>query len=868
MGKGEALLACIYNLHKEGLLVEGTNSETHDLMLPRDGRTLRDRANCEMISERDLRITTVRISAHNLDQQQNFIDIHIGDAADAIQSILLDDRLDQSLLLTSPSDYVMSYCDENGKDVQMPEIYHGRLWRETLQTVPPGGIMLGLIISSDGTKSRNGSRHPFWLTIGNYPLRMRRVDAACRILAMGPTITYQRGRGGQASTLNDVQKAARRNIYASSAAHILAPLNALAAAPVTFLVRQPDGSTQRLEFYIRVICVNADYEEKKLLLALGGNPCVRCGNFSDAVAREEKEGRVMGQNAEAGSAWPYMRFEPGSRCFTGTRRTVQYSLKKACSLARTLRLDGIEAARREAKYTGVAWDSECFISRLQNILPHCVGGPYRQFPPDLLHALKLGVAKKFNVLLEALLITCRQKTKNFSSIEDLRHRLDTRLSRFPPFPGRLTFSVGWWESKDLDGASGSECLALLYQLLFAYIGDTLLIPDIAMRKKIIQCHFNLITFAREISSSQIYISEELQKLDELSLKLATDFWELQEFLVKNGNCPGQGMNIIKWHELSNPVQCILEYGSFLNGDTSAFERLMKLIKIEDEKETRSRHDDRSRPVFARCLIQQFDRAIQKDDTSETDDNPHEAKDLPRKTHHGTMFEVGVGRDWTDIINGLRKGTDGPPLDPECAFMRSLVTFLQGHFDIDAQVRGKEHGKVYFTKFLHIHEHDDQTNETVGRHIVPGNCIQLLDDTFAQVILTNVSPFYTGSSTHANNLVVNLLNLNKPNQNNGNHPEAPIKWLKRKHDLAVISNSEVRRRALIIPLFEGGERDTPCEQFPSTFLLDESVFPYYVGPQNRKVYLRCPHLCGGRIPKPDRYGDISACPSCGENVRWM
>ena len=122
------------------------------------------------------------------------------------------------------------------------------------------------------------------------------------MLAMGPSLTFHQGRGGQTSTLNDVQKAAKRNIYASSAAHILAELNALAAAPVTFLVRNRDGSRERVEFHIRIVSINVDYEEKKLLLALGSNTCPRCLNVEEAVKREEADGRVMGVNAETGTA--------------------------------------------------------------------------------------------------------------------------------------------------------------------------------------------------------------------------------------------------------------------------------------------------------------------------------------------------------------------------------------------------------------------------------------------------------------------------------------------------------------------------------------------------------------------------------------
>ena len=240
-----------------------------------------------------------------------------------------------------------------------------------------------------------------------------------------------------------------------------------------------------------------------------------------------------------------------------------------------------------------------------------------------------------------------------------------------------------------------------------------------------------------------------------------------------------------------------------------------------------------------------------------------------KTHQGKLFEIDVGRDWVELITGLRKGNDGPPIDTECAFMKELMSLLQHRYRIDAEVKSMKDEKLRFTKFIHIHENNFHTHEIVGRYVVPGNCIQLMEDRFAQVILTNVTPTFAMSSKHmSNNLVVNVFDFNRPNLNSGNHPDAPVKWLKRQHNLVFISDSQVRRRALVIPLFQGGEKDAPCEAFPSTFLVDESVFPYVVGPQTRKVFMRCPHLCGGLIPKTDIDGEMTACPSCAKNVRWL
>jgi len=302
----------------------------------------------------------------------------------------------------------------------------------------------------------------------------------------------------------------------------------------------------------------------------------------------------------------------------------------------------------------------------------------------------------------------------------------------------------------------------------------------------------------------------------------------------------------------------------LNGDTSAFERLMKLVKIEDEKVVRSRSHDGGNVVFEHCVITQFDRGIQRNDTSTS-----AAGDASMtKTMIGALFEVGSGREWTEVMSTLRKGNDGPQLDTDCDFVLNITSFIQDYFRIDALVKSRREGKVQFSKFIHIHEYDVMTQARTGRHLVTGNCIQLEDDRFAQVIVTNVQRMYGSSSTRVENLLVNIFDLMRPNENDGKHPDVPVIWLKRQSQLSVISVSQVRRRALVLPLFQGGEDDAPCELFPSSFVVDESVFPYYVGPPNRQVFLRCPHQCGERIPKPATYGSMCVCSRCGANVRWL
>lgn len=829
LGQDDVLLETLQSLHEQGLLVEGTNAKTHKIMLPRDTRTLSSRSSAEMISDEDLRIRSVHLSAHNLQQIQDVISIHIGDVRDAIQSIILDERLDHSLMFHSSTDLPYTYCNEDGDSLQMPELYNGQMWKDCESTVPPGGFMLGIVINSDGTISRNGSRHPFWITVGNYALSQRRVDAGVRMLAMGPSLSYHRGRGGQSSSLNDEQKAARRNIFSCSAAHILAELDVLASGPVSFLVRDPEsGGTKIMEFYIRIVLIDADYEEKKLVLGLSSSPCPRCLFLREACGLEESEGRVFGRNANIGSAWPYMRLDV--RCVAARKRTVEATLEIAASLANTLRTQGIEAARAESKYTGVPWDSENFLARLVNVLPHSIGAPYRQFSPDTLHAFQLGVAKRFNQMLEETFNAFKASTPHFRSLEDVRYRIDCRIATFGPFPGRKKFNTGWWESANLDGASGEECLALLHELLFVYIGDNLLIPDVALRRRVLKLHLDLIMFGKEIMIPQIYLDREIQELDDLVVSIGYQMWEFQCELAKKGACPGQGMNIIKFHELTSAASCIREFGSLTNGDTGAFEKLNKLAKLEDDKIVRSRKDCGNKLLFKRCLRKQCDSAIKTKKEDDVADADADVTAWVSQKGTSEVFHIGAGYHWELLVAQLGRGEEGPAINPQSELLTEITQFLRVF-----QLSNQPDVKVRFSKSIRVREEDLHTHIVVGRRLVSGNCIQLNDDRFAQVVLPNVHRLSYGKWTPMSRLVVNFFDFVEPRLNRGRHSDVAITWLARESRLTVISDEQVRRRARIVPLYEGGDNDIPCEPFPASFLVDETVFPLYVGPHTREVY---------------------------------
>ena len=68
------------------------------------------------------------------------------------------------------------------------------------------------------------------------------------------------------------------------------------------------------------------------------------------------------------------------------------------------------------------------------------------------------------------------------------------------------------------------------------------------------------------------------------------------------------MAIPKYHDIEGAATHIRQNGGLVNGCSSTFERMMKLVKNVDEGVLRSRHNDGSKAVFTRTVAKELDAA--------------------------------------------------------------------------------------------------------------------------------------------------------------------------------------------------------------------------------------------------------------------
>lgn len=856
----EEVLAVIHDLHDKGLLVSSARSEHPVLLLPKDVETMHARARCGILSEDDVEVNKGTFSLHDLGQQQESVDFFYGDCETAIQSMLLDKNMNPRQLYLRPNNCALDYVNIQGEPLYGPELYQSHRFKELEATAPFGATVLVLVVHSDGTSGLKGSRYPFQIQIGNYGYATRALNCGSNIHGYGSTVNVHRNRGNDvAVNLTDAQRIVKRKVYASTPAHMFADLDELAKTGRTFYVRQEDGSLKRLALHIRIILWVADFEEKMKLLAITSNACPRCLHLQEGLRKEALEGRT-GKEAR-----PYLRLDSG--CALNVPRTAHFTFVHQASVLQKRRLAGVKAAKSMLPGSGVCAEVESSILRLSTILPDKVGGAFEAFAPDLLHSLHLGLVKKFITMVDALIIMMHVKTKDFKSTEDARDRLDRRLSKVPPYPGALTFKFGWWEASNINGASGAELWNLLWQLVFVYTDDELLIADDELRKRVIALHCTLINFGREITTPQTYTAEQLEQLDGTWVLLTSEFWWMMDVL--GNNCPGNGMDIPKLHDLSTPGSSIWRWGTLVNASSSPFEKNMKYVKACDYGIGRSRRNDGTETLFRKTVSNQRNAAEVASDVSET--SYAEVEVGPAEGDVGlsgnARYVLGSGAEWARITHELRRGDGGPGIDID------VLSVASSCFTSDEGIRSSSTQGIVFASTADFMESDIHSLERSRRILRPGHCVELFNGTFCQVLLPLVHARKTGhaydKSDDARTALVATFELMV--SDTPLHPDLHLMWLKRSEaaHARLIPLSSVRRRKHVMPIFRGGASSSPCEEFAQSFILNEFVHPLRRGLRNEEIFILCnSDGCVNKIPAPTTVGTTLVCSACGATKPWF
>jgi hypothetical protein len=213
--------------------------------------------------------------------------------------------------------------------------------------------------------------------------------------------------------------------------------------------------------------------------------------------------------------------------------------------------------------------------------------------------------------------------------------------------------------------------------------------------------------------------------------------------VLGDDCPGNGMNIIKFHHIMAAVSQIRRFGCVMNADTGIYERLMKFIKSLDERVGRSRDDNGNEECFVRSSVTEADRADQliidstkpassSSPSSSSSSSGPSTCEPGKRTKSGNYFIVGSGHAWSSLVNSLVQGSAGPALsdtviEGALGTLRNRVVDMSTNFFFFA-------AQVLYAETNYIDE------ETSSRILLPGHCVELTSENqFAQVVLIDVVP---------------------------------------------------------------------------------------------------------------------------------
>ena len=344
---------------------------------------------------------------------------------------------------------------------------------------------------------------------------------------------------------------------------------------------------------------------------------------------------------------------------------------------------------------------------------------------------------------------------------------------------------------------------------------------------------------------------------------------LQDVLEENGVRPGEGLNIIKFHDFLSIPGIIREFGCAMNLDTGAFERKMKFVKQTDEQTRTSRADDGREHVFQRAVARDqdaryqaykaspasaseespecadddsacgsdvtqdedsssMDGSVSNDESSSTDDEEEKVFRFSDATLFGKHRYRKTGA-WKETKCMLERGSNGPAIDID----EALSMFSAGE-DISLG-----HASFFVRECItHV---DPASLAREKRIIFPGHCVQMKDNSYAQVILPRVLGEEDEENEGAHCSLLAHFDYVDPSQRNGNHPVLPIPYL-RRGSCFFGRIADILRRP--------GPGNSASVTFARNFIVNPFVFKRRRGPALPPVCLSCPQGFPGKgVLKP-------------------
>jgi hypothetical protein len=860
--QGRILLG-LHRVHDAGLLVVSPDIPVA-LNFSKSIDGLYNRGDSGCILDGDINITSTSFCMEAMLQTSKTVDVVRTDIGETIQSILLDCSIRPgSFLMETRDGPRRQYVDENGTALRGTSCHHGSMWYDNLQTVPDDGVMLAVLVHTDGVDSCGKSEKPISIQLANFPLGDGCGDRRMRCFALGAEASIRFPRGTNISeTLTEETDAQKNKLKNRTMADALSELEGMALVGAEFWVRDHDGSLIRKKMYPRLLVIQADMAEQQALVAVASYDCHGC--LGQQHATQIRGGKKNPR--------PFMSLDSGGYCATAEKRTVLNVAAAQVTCLRVARNETVTAARKLERKLGVKFLVENSLCRLSNLIRHEVGGPYGVMSVDMLHAFKTGAVPKLCRAWDAASHKYHAVTEYLVSSEDVRHFVDDRLMQLPQQYRKPSFALGFWSGDGVGTIKGEEVTTLLELLAIIFCGCDLLINNKAVRLQLSELTRNMLTIMTEAYTPQWYSKADDGHMAIRVRNLVQSMHKVMDFLeLPDGKYPeglGNLFNIPKVHAIQGVAMDSMKFGQLSVTDTEAGERSQRGLKAANVFVNHSEKGI-NKTLLKRIVARDRDAACTEQKKSkrarrQEPESMAEVSAFSKKPH-----TLGHGMTWQIQLSALASGKVGPAVSDvvnettlSVAIIQAAVLAICGPQITPAHITAACQGIFYCETVSRkcVSKHVTRFNFKVGHCILTntGNVVQLL------VPLVGAKVRYDAGIKDDALCVV--FDFESVDPTRPLYPELPLPWL-RRGKVTCMHVIDLVRRVHLCPLFGNVHRKK--NDFRPHFVLNTLGDPYYEGPQQRKVFMKCNYLgCQGTLPEPKVTGSIVACTTCGKAKPWF
>jgi hypothetical protein len=495
-------------------------------------------------------------------------------------------------------------------------------------------------------------------------------------------------------------------------------------------------------------------------------------------------------------------------------------------------------AAKKARVRPTVWNS---LFAFETFLPHGCQGPFGLIGLDILHTIKKGILWILLLIMDAIMRKCFKRGGKVNNPEDVRGFCDDCFASMNGNPLAQDFRYGFWAAGDSGKALGKEvwALSLLYPLVLA--GNSFLLDDEPIRKKLLHYSALILSLSAEYQTEQSYSAADMEKLRE-DVKESTKglHWlmdTLERLYPNKSHDLGHVFDILKAHLWGGGPKFLERFGSNRQSDTEDGERSQKEIKLNHD-----RVGEAPAAVLQRLVANKFDRVLGIGTRASSDKVGTPITELP--VFRNLRGNILSGPSWEKAVLDLRYGERGPRVSEET--IKDLHRLLQMR-SVDEHIEFEPRAAVRVT-----------SEDVSYQEISLGHTVLLHSGAYGQVLIPRIhGP--PGMFEPDAAVITLFCSAPEADEDTGYHPEFPVPFLQYA-DVKLISGKDIKERAHVVPYFGDLYRDE--ERRLELYLVNTFQNPRVRAVNRRQLFWKCPSTgCEGRVPFPPCVYGIFQCPTC-------